>query len=124
MKAYPVELRERVVAAVDRGEGSWAATAARFRVSVGFVGKLLRQRRRTGSIEPRRGWTGSPPALDERALGRLRTAVLADPAATLDELRRRARLSCSRPTVFRYLKRLGFSRKKSRWSLRNATART
>lgn len=124
MKAYPVELRERVVAAVDRKEGTWAATAARFRVSVGFVGKLLRQRRDTGSIEPRRGWTGSPPALDGRAVARLRHAVLADPAATLDELRRKARLACSRPTVHRCLKRPGFSRKKSRWWPRSGAAAT
>ena len=124
MKAYPVELRERVVEAIERKEGTWAATAARFRVSVGFVGKLLRQRRETGSIEPRRGWTGSKPALDERAVGRLRAAVAARPGATLDELRRRARLSCGRTTVFRYLTRLGYSRKKSRSGRPSGTGRT
>ena len=124
MRAYPVELRERVVAAIDGKEGTWAATAARFRVSVGFINKLLRQRRETGSIKPRRGWTGSKPALDEPALERLRNAVSADSDATLDELRRRARLSCSRPTVHRYLKRLGFSRKKSRSGRASGTAKT
>ena len=124
MRAYPVELRERVVAAIDRGEGTWAATAARFRVSVAFVGKLLRRRRETGSIEPRRGWTGSKPALDERAVERLRKAVREDSDATLDELRRGARLTCGRPTVFRCLKRLGLSRKKSRSGRASGTART
>ena len=109
MRAYPMELRERVV---DRAEGTWAATAAGFRVSVGFVGNLLRQRRETGSVEPRRGWTGSPPALDGRAIGRLKGAVESRPVATLDELRRRARLSCGRTTVFRHLSRLGYSRKR------------
>ena len=113
MKAYPVELRARVAGAVDGGQ-TWAATAERFRVSVAFVGKLLERRRETGSIEPRRGRTGSPPALDERAIERLRKAVAERPDATLDELRRRARLGCSRPTVFRYLRRLGLTRKKSR----------
>lgn len=122
MKAYPVELRERVTEAVDGG-ASWKATAERFRVSVAFVGKLLKQRRETGSIEPRRGWTGSKPALDVRAIERLRKAVTDRPDATLDELRRKARLSCSLPTVFRYLRRLGVSRKKSRSRRANATAR-
>ena len=123
MKAYPVELRARVAEAVDGGQ-SWKAAAARFRVSVAFVGKLLRQRRETGSIEPRRGWVGSKPALDGRAVERLRKAVREDSDATLDELRRKARLSCSRPTVFRYLKRLGLSRKKSRSGRANGTGAT
>ncbi len=123
MKAYPVELRSRVAEAVDGGQ-SWRTAAERFRVSVAFVGKLLRQRRQTGSIEPRRGWTGSKPAVDERGVERLRQAVAARPDATLDELRRRARLTCSQPTVFRYLRRLGYSRKKSRSGRANATART
>ena len=123
MRAYPVELRARVAEAVDGGQ-SWTAAAARFRVSVAFVGKLLRQRRETGSIEPRRGWTGSKPALDGRAVERLRKAVAERPGATLDELRRRARLRCGRTTVSRYLTRLGFSRKKSRSARANGTART
>ena len=122
MRAYPVELRARVAEAVDGGQ-SWAATAERFRVSVAFVGKLLRQRRETGSIEPRRGWTGSPPALDGPAVERLRAAVDERPESTLDELRRKARLACSRPTVFRYLRRLGYSRRKSRWWRPSGAAR-
>src|SRR5688572_29647084 len=83
MRAYPAELRERVVAAIDQGEGTRAVTAARFRVSVAFVGKLLRQRRETGSIELRRAWTGSRPAVDERAVERLRKAVAQRPDAIL-----------------------------------------
>lgn len=123
MRAYPVELRARVAEAVDGGQ-TWAAAAERFRVSVAFVGKLLRQRRKTGSIEPRRGWVGSRPALDERAVERLRKAVRERPDATLDELRRKARLACSRPTVFRYLRRLGLTRKKSRSGRPSGTATT
>jgi len=123
MRAYPLELRERVTEAIDAGQ-TWAATAARFRVSAAFVGKLLRQRRETGSIEPRRGWTGSRPAVDEKGLRRLRAAVAGRPDATLAELRRKARLACSRPTVFRYLRRLGLTRKKSRSGPASGTART
>src|SRR5689334_3433476 len=112
MRACPSELRERVAEAVDAGQ-TWAATAARLRVGTAFVGKLPRQRRETGSIGPRRGRTGSEPAVDARAVERLRKAVAGRPDAALDELRRKARLSCSRPTVFRHLRRLGLSRKKS-----------
>ena len=123
MRAYPLELRERVAGAIDAGQ-TWAATAARFRVSAAFVGKLLKQRRETGSIEPRRGWTGSKPAVDERGLGRLRAAVAGRPDATLAELRRKARLSCSLPTVCRRLRALGLTRKKSRSGRASGTGRT
>ncbi|MBA3313444.1 MAG: hypothetical protein H0T47_09175 [Planctomycetaceae bacterium] len=44
------------------------------------------QRRDTGSIERRRR-IGSNPALDDRAVERLRKAVAERPDATLDELR-------------------------------------
>ena len=64
---YSLDLRERVVAAVDAGEGTQPQIATRFAVSLGWVEKLLRQRRRTGHIaplghrgEPRAAWT-SPP---------------------------------------------------------------
>jgi transposase len=101
MKTYSLDLRERVVAAVDRKEGAWAAIAARFRVSRAWVGKLLSQRRRTGSIAPRPRHASSPPALDAAALRRLRAAVGAAPDATPQELRAAARLPCGPSTVRR-----------------------
>lgn len=114
MKAYSMDLRERVVAAIDRKEGTWDAIAARFRVSRAWVGKLLGQRRRTGSIAPRPRHTGRPPALDANGLDRLRAAVDADPDGTPEELRRAARVTCSPSTVRRAIGRMGYTRKKSR----------
>jgi hypothetical protein len=90
MKTYSLDLRERVVAAVDRKEGAWAAIAARFRVSRAWVGKLLSPRH-----------ASSPPALDAAALRRLRAAVGAAPDATPQELRAAARLPCGPSTVRR-----------------------
>jgi transposase len=114
MKTYSMDLRERVVAAVDRKEGTWDAIAARFRVSRAWIGKLLGQRRRNGSIAPRPRHTGRPPALDANGLDRLRAAIDADPDATPEELRRAARVTCSPSTVRRALGRMGYTRKKSR----------
>ena len=114
MKTYSMDLRERVVAAVDAKDGSWAEVAARFRVSRAWVGKLLSQRKRTGSIAPRPRHTGRPPALDAKGFDRLRDAVDAAPDATPEELRRAARVTCSPSTVRRALLRLGYTRKKSR----------
>ena len=67
MRPYSLDLRQRVVAALDAGEGSQPEIAARFRVSVSFITRLLKRRRRTGSVAPRptaaaipRPWTGRP----------------------------------------------------------------
>src|SRR3954464_1606088 len=98
MKAYSMDLRERVVAACDARDGTREQIAARFSVSVAWVRKLLRRRRETGSPPPkppRRGpgspahkphGGGRPPAFDAAAGARLREEVRADPDATLEEL--------------------------------------
>jgi transposase len=54
MKAYSVDLRTRIVEAVDREVGSQGEVAALFGVSRTLVKKLLRQRRETGSVAPSR----------------------------------------------------------------------
>jgi transposase len=114
MKAYSIDLRERVVAACDARDGTRAQIAARFSVSVAWVRDLLRRRRLTGSIvaKPRGG--GRAPAFDAEAAGRLREAVRADPDATLGELAAAAGVTCCASAVHRALARLGITRKKSR----------
>jgi transposase-like protein len=66
MNAYSMDLRERVAAAYDDGEGSQAELAHRFRVSVSWIGKLLRRRRQTGSIAPKPHSGGRPPPSEAR----------------------------------------------------------
>jgi transposase len=51
MRAYSMDLRERVVAAVDGGMTQEQA-AVTFQVSVNTVGRYLTRRRRTGSLAP------------------------------------------------------------------------
>ena len=67
MKAYSTDLRERVVAACDAGDATREQIADRFSVSVAWIRKLIRQRRETGSIEPRPHGGGRAPAFDGRA---------------------------------------------------------
>src|SRR4051794_22230548 len=106
MNAYSMDLRERVAAAYDDGEGSQAELACRFRVSVSWIGKLLR-RRQTGSIAPEPHSGGRAPAVGGEAADRLRAAVQADPDATSAELRGTVGVACSVPAVHRALRRLG-----------------
>jgi transposase len=114
MRAYSIDLRERVVAACDAGDATREQVAQRFSVSVPWIRKLLRQRRETGSIAPRPRGGGRAPAFDAEAAGRLREANRADADATLAELARAAGVACCASAVHRALTRLGITRKKSR----------
>ena len=67
MRAYSIDLRERVVAACDARDGTREQIAARFSVSVSWVRKLLRRRRETGSIAPKPRGGGRAPAFDAEA---------------------------------------------------------
>lgn len=84
-RAYSQDLRARILAAADEGERV-GAIAARFRVSVSYVSKVLSRRERTGvtTALPQRGHVaGKLSGLHEA----LRTRVMAFPDATLLELR-------------------------------------
>src|SRR5947209_5058030 len=112
MRPYSMDLRQRVAAAVDHREGTWRQLAARFQVSLSFVARLVRHRRQTGTLTPKPHGGGQPPALGTAEEARLRDLVAEQPDATLDELRQRLGLRCSRTAVWRALQRLRLSRKK------------
>ena len=114
MKAYSTDLRRRVVAAYDAREGTQEQVAARFAVSLSWVRKLLRQRRDTGSIDPKPHGGGHAPAFDPAADARLRQAIRDDSDATLEELGRVAGVACSASAVYRALVLLEITRKKPR----------
>jgi transposase len=112
MGPYSKDLRERVAAAVDHGEGSQREIARRFRVSLTFVFRLLRRRREAGTLEPKPHGGCPPPALAPDELQRLAGLIREQPDATLEQLRQRGGFSCSLTTLWRALRRLGLTRKK------------
>ncbi len=115
MKAYSLDLRQKVVDAYDHKRGSQRQVAQTFGVSVGFVEKLMRQRRRTGDLAPRTP-SGAKPLLDPAALQLVGQLVREEPDITLQELcdliyqQRDIRVSIS--TMCTWLQRLGLVRKK------------
>ena len=125
MRAYSLDLRERIVQAVDQGRSQREA-ARIFGVGVSSVKRYLQQRARTGQLT-RRPIPGGPRKISRDQEALLRARVRATPAATLAELaawwlaQQGQRLSV--PTLSRALKRLGFTRKKGRWVLASATRR-
>jgi transposase len=124
MATCSLDLRTRLLAAYDAGEGTRDEVAHRFRVSLGLVKKLLQQRRRTGDIAPRHHYSGRKPkilAADRRAL---RALVRAQPDLTLAELRQQAGLACTLPAIHYVLKAMGLSYKKRRSGPASKAART
>src|SRR4051794_7307140 len=114
MRAYSMDLRERVVAACDMGDATREQIADRFSVSISWIRALLRRRRTTGSIPPQPHGGSRAPAFDEAAGARLREAVRADDDATLVELAEAAGVPCGPSAVHRALERLGITRKNTR----------
>jgi transposase len=112
MRPYSIDLRERIVAAIDRGEHSLRQIAHLFSVNLSFLVRLLQRRRATGSVQPKPHGGGPTPKLDPAAVRRLRALVRKQPDATLTELRDRLGIPCHIATIARALRRLRITRKK------------
>jgi transposase len=112
MRPYSKDLRDRVAATIDGGDGSLRQVALRFLVSLSFVARLLRRRRQTGSLDPAPHGGGHPPALTQADLERLSQLVRDQPDATLEELRQRLGIDCSLMAIWRALRRLKITVKK------------
>lgn len=87
MEAYSTDLRRKVLAAWDAGEGTQAELARRFKVSVRWIAKLIAQRRTEGTIAPKQRGGRRPPAFDAEARRRLAAHVRQHPDQTLEQLR-------------------------------------
>lgn len=117
MAAYSLDLRERIVDAVERQIGSKRKIAELFGVHESFIYKLLRQRRQRDDIAPLPQGGGAHAKLSPDQLQQLPDWVAATPDATLDELRvrleKKTRVGISLSTLCRVRQALGLSRKKS-----------
>jgi len=87
--------------------------AERFGVSRAWIGKMLKQRRQTGSLAPLPHGGGQAAKYAGRNLEQLRAEVIKQPDATLEELRQRTGSRGSIMAVFRALKGLKSRLKKS-----------
>ena len=113
-KPHPVELRERAVSLVDQGNTHTEA-ARRLCVSIKFVNDMVRLKRETGSLAPKRqGNPGRGKLTGVTAW--VQDRITAQPDLTIDELT--AELAAEhgvkvhRSSVGRLLLRLGLSHKK------------
>jgi len=124
MRAFSLDLRHRVLAALDRGMARRDVVTT-FGVSLGTIKRLVAQRRATNDVTPKRA-PGRP-----RRIGPEQHAVLwtqleahADaPLQTQAQVWNTAHeTALSARTLGRAIARLGWTRKKRRWQPPSATS--
>jgi transposase len=124
MRAYSEDLREKIVAALERGM-SKAQAARTFDVSLSSVKRYSRTAREGGSLEPRKS-PGRPPKADEKARILLEKDVEERPTATISQrrsfLEHITSTTLSDSTVRRLMKRMGFTQKNGAWGRWNETS--
>ena len=116
MKTYPIELRQKIIDAVDQQLGTYKEIAEMFGIAERYIYKLLNQRRKTGNLAPLPRGGGAAAKLDEEHLLTLAELVAKQPDATLKELgqqlQRKTNKQVSLSTVWRGLERIEFTQKK------------
>lgn len=117
MKAYSLDLRQKILDTYLEGGISQRQLAKRFCVTLSFIEKLLKQYRETGSIAPKVRTQQTPPKLNEQQFNVLREIVEAKNDATLREIREQLKektgVTIGISTVDRMLKKMEISFKKN-----------
>jgi transposase len=111
MAAISLDLRQRIFDARQAGQPT-LEVAKRFAVCPAFVRRLMQRYRETGSLAPKTGPRGPKPRLAEHA-DQLRQLNAQQPDLHPAEIRDRLGLKVSPLTVWRALRRLGLTFKKS-----------
>ena len=113
MKPLSMDLRVRILASYDAGEGTRQDIAERYKVSLGTVKKLLSRRKQTGDISCWYTHCGRKPYFTEELRGRIKELLRTRPDITLEELREQLHLECSLPAIHYLLKDMNLSFKKN-----------
>jgi transposase len=117
MKAYSLDLRQKIIDVYEQEKISQRQLARRFNVALSFIVKLLRQYRITGNLLPKPFNGGVKLKLDSENLVALAELIENHNDATLDELCQMLKecrgVSISRATMGRMTQRLQLTVKKN-----------
>ncbi|WP_082207150.1 helix-turn-helix domain-containing protein [Corallococcus macrosporus] len=123
---HSLDLRERVIAAWQEGEGK-SAIARRFMLGYATVRRYIARFETTGSVRARPHGGGAPRKVDAAGEEVLRRLVCERPDATDEELAGvyavRAGCAINHTTVNRALRRMGLTRQKGPSTRPSATPR-
>ena len=117
MKAYSLDLRQKIIDVYEQGEISQRQLANRFNVALSFIVKLLRQYRATGNVAPKPFNGGVKLKLTPENLVVLAELIEHNNDATLSELcqmlKEKSGVSISRATMGRMTQKLKLTIKKN-----------
>lgn len=125
MRAYSMDLRERVIDACDSGMGT-SEVAETFSVSSAWIRRLKQRRRETGCFGPKAQRRGSIRILAGHE-DKIKEIIAAKPDSTSKEIAEKLgklSIKVSRQTVDVAVKRLGFRYKKRLSAQQNKIALT
>jgi transposase len=126
MKAYSIDLRERVILSVESGECNIPEAARRYKVSEPSIERWVARQRSTGTCAPLPHAGGVARKLASAAVA-IRAAVKAQPDATLQELcevvEKETKIKSDPSMMCRELARLKLPRKKSHSTPASGTRR-
>jgi transposase len=116
MAAYSIDLRERIVEAVEQDVSSKREIARLFGVHESFLYKLLRQKRERGDLAPLPHGGGAQAKLTAKHWQQVASWIATTPDVTLaelqEQLQRKLRVWVGLSTIWRGVERLGVTRKK------------
>jgi transposase len=119
MRPYSVDFREKVVKAYERGDASIRRLAARFDVSKAFIQRVLKQKKLTGHVQPKKQGGAMKSQLEKYSM-QLAQMVENYPDATLSEYceywGETYGLWLSTSTMCRALQKQQLTRKKRRYA--------
>ena len=116
MKAYSIDLRQKIIDVHENENISIRKLAKRFCVAKSFIQKLLKQYRETGDITPKPQGGSPAPKINGEHLITLVEIIDANNDATLEELcillEEKTQIKVSRATMGRITKKLNYTVKK------------
>jgi transposase len=122
MKALSMDLRTRIIAAVEEGKENMHEIAVRFAVHYKTVQKLKYQWRDLGTLEPKTHRAGRKRSLSDSQRNKLDKLIRENCSLTLEQLREKIQATCSTVTIWNEVRRLGHTYKKTVARRRATTA--
>ena len=119
MKAFSLDLRERVLADFQTGM-TFAELGRKYSVSAEWVRQFIRRYEKTGEVAARPSNNRRVP-FHQRHESELRAAIAENPSITLEGLRTKLGVECDLSTLWLALRSLKISFKKKRSSPRSRT---
>jgi transposase len=124
MKTIPLDTRTRLLAHYDTGKVTRAEAAEHFAVSVDFVKKLLKQRKKLGHLKPLYNRAGRNTKMTQERKDTLLEALRQTPGLTLKQMRELLGGVCTGVCIHLTLKKVGVTYKKKRCELPGKIVRT